>query len=98
MRDAIAGIEDVHDAAEPARVLVDGRRAARGARRDRALERGFGVKQLVARIDLQIRRVAEGSAKVADRLRREVLYYVAIGAPVVAAGRRRCSARTASRR
>ena len=35
-----------------------------------------------ARIDLQIRRVAEGSAKVADRLRREALYYVAISAPV----------------
>ena len=35
-----------------------------------------------ARIDLQIRRVAEGSAKVADRLRREVLYFVAICAPV----------------
>ena len=40
------------------------------------------MKQLAARIDLQIRRVAEGSAKVADRLRREVLYFVAICAPV----------------
>ena len=48
--------------------------------------RGFGVKQLAARIDLQIRRVVEGSAKVADRLRREVLYFVAISAPVGAAG------------
>ena len=46
------------------------------------LEPGFGAKQLAARIDLQIRRVVEGSAKVADRLRREVLYYVAISAPV----------------
>ena len=46
------------------------------------LEPGFGLKQLAARIDLQIRRVAEGGAKVADRLRREVLYYVAISAPV----------------
>src|SRR4029450_11624899 len=35
-----------------------------------------------ARVDLQIRRVVEGSGKVADRLRREVLYYVAISAPV----------------
>ena len=34
------------------------------------LDGGFGVKQLAARVDLQIRRVAEGSAKVADRLRR----------------------------
>jgi chemosensory pili system protein ChpA (sensor histidine kinase/response regulator) len=43
---------------------------------------GFGLKQLMARIDLQIRRVSEGGAKVADRLRREVLYYVAISAPI----------------
>ena len=48
----------------------------------RGLEPGFGPKQLAARIDLQIRRVVEGSTKVADRLRREVLYYVAISAPV----------------
>ena len=47
------------------------------------LDPGFGVKQLAARIDLQVRRVVEGSGKVADRLRREVLYYVAISAPVV---------------
>jgi chemosensory pili system protein ChpA (sensor histidine kinase/response regulator) len=46
------------------------------------LESSFGEKQLAARIDLQIRRVVEGSSKVADRLRREVLYYVAISAPV----------------
>ncbi|HEY4137549.1 MAG TPA: hypothetical protein VGN65_03775, partial [Casimicrobiaceae bacterium] len=46
------------------------------------LESGFGLKQLMARIDLQIRRVSEGGAKVADRLRREVLYYVAISAPI----------------
>ena len=44
------------------------------------LASGFGEKQLAARIDLQIRRVVEGSSKVADRLRREVLYYVAISA------------------
>ena len=49
---------------------------------EHGVETGFGVKQLAARIDLQIRRVAEGGAKVADRLRREVLYYVAISAPV----------------
>ena len=36
----------------------------------------------VDHVDLQIRRVVEGSAKVAERLRREVLYYVAISAPV----------------
>ncbi len=48
----------------------------------KGIEPGFGVKQLAARVDLQIRRVVEGSAKAADRLRREVLYYVAISAPV----------------
>ncbi|MBL8310302.1 MAG: Hpt domain-containing protein [Burkholderiales bacterium] len=34
-------------------------------------------KQLMARIDLQMRRFVEGSTRVADRLRREVLYHVA---------------------
>ena len=34
------------------------------------IDGGFGMKQLAARVDLQIRRVGEGSAKVADRLRR----------------------------
>ncbi len=48
----------------------------------RGIEAGYGVKQLFARVDLQIRRVVEGSVKAADRLRREVLYYVAISAPV----------------
>ncbi len=42
----------------------------------------YTVKQLCARIDLQIRRFVEGSTKVADRLRREVLYHVAISEPV----------------
>jgi chemosensory pili system protein ChpA (sensor histidine kinase/response regulator) len=46
------------------------------------LDPGFGTKQLAARLDLQIRRVVEGSVKVAARLRREVLYYVAVSAPV----------------
>ncbi|MFO1413268.1 MAG: Hpt domain-containing protein [Burkholderiales bacterium] len=49
---------------------------------EKGLDSGFGIKQLAARIDLQIRRVSEGSAKAADRLRREVLYFVAICAPV----------------
>ena len=39
------------------------------------------VKQLFARIDLQIRRFVEGSAKVSDRLRREVLYHIAVSPP-----------------
>ena len=81
MRDAIAGIEDITTQSSLRAFwwtvgamlegLVEG-----------GIDSGFGVKQLTARIDLQIRRVAEGSAKVADRLRREVLYFVAICAPV----------------
>ncbi len=35
------------------------------------------IKQLCARIDLQIRRLIEGSKNVAERLMRDVLYYVA---------------------
>src|SRR5512138_356661 len=84
MRDAIAGIESA--TTQPnlqafwwtVGSLLD-------ALTERGLESGFGVKQLAARVDLQIRRVVEGSAKVADRLRREVLYYVAISAPVAPA-------------
>jgi chemosensory pili system protein ChpA (sensor histidine kinase/response regulator) len=81
MRDAIQGIEDVQT-----------RSAQRsfwwtvGALLESIVEKGIeaspGVKQLCARIDLQIRRFVEGSTKVADRMRREVLYYVAISAPV----------------
>jgi chemosensory pili system protein ChpA (sensor histidine kinase/response regulator) len=80
MRDAITGIEDV--TTQPnlrafwwtASALFESLTA-------RGLEPSFGVKQLAARIDLQIRRVVGGSAKVADRLRREVLYFIAISAP-----------------
>jgi len=81
MRDAIAGIEDV-TTQSGLRAFWWTVGALLEAVVDKGLEPGFGVKQLAARIDLQIRRVAEGSAKVADRLRREVLYYVAIAAPV----------------
>ncbi len=46
------------------------------ALRSDALQSTVGVKQLSARIDLQIRRFVEGSTKVSDRLRREVLFHV----------------------
>ncbi len=80
MRDAIQGIEDVqtHSAQRSFWWTV-------GALLESIVEKGvdpsFGVKQLCGRVDLQIRRFVEGSAKVADRMRREVLYYVAISAP-----------------
>jgi chemosensory pili system protein ChpA (sensor histidine kinase/response regulator) len=81
MRDAIAAIEDA-TTHQNLRAFWWTTGALFDALNERGLEGGFGVKQLAARIDLQIRRVVEGSAKVADRLRREVLYYVAIAAPV----------------
>ena len=81
MRDAIAGIEDVTTQGSLRAFWWTVGALFEGLTED-GLDRGFGVKQLAARIDLQIRRVSEGSAKVADRLRREVLYFVAICAPV----------------
>ena len=41
------------------------------------LKPDFNVKQLCARIDIQLRRLGEGSSKVAERLLRDVLYFVA---------------------
>ena len=41
----------------------------------------FNVKSLCGRIDQQIRRVAENTAKVAEKLNRDVLYYVASAQP-----------------
>ena len=81
MRDAVAGIED-STAQGSLRAFWWTVGALLEGIVENGLDRGFGVKQLCARIDLQIRRVAEGSGKVADRLRREVLYFVAICAPV----------------
>ena len=81
MRDAIAGIEDITTQGS-LRAFWWTVGAMFEGLVERGLDAGFGVKQLAARVDLQIRRVAEGSAKVADRLRREVLYFVAICAPV----------------
>jgi len=81
MRDAIQGIEDVqtHSAQRSFWWAVG---ALLESIVENGVESGFGVKQLCGRIDLQIRRFIEGSTKGADRMRREVLYYVAISAPV----------------
>ncbi|HEY5309516.1 MAG TPA: hybrid sensor histidine kinase/response regulator, partial [Casimicrobiaceae bacterium] len=81
MRDAVAGIEDVTTQGSLRAFWWTVGALLEGVV-DNGLDSGFGLKQLCARIDMQIRRVAEGSAKVADRLRREVLYFVAICAPV----------------
>ena len=47
------------------------------AAQDGLIESSTALKQLMARVDLQVRRFVEGSTRVADRLRREVLYQVA---------------------
>ncbi len=85
MRDAVAGIERA-SSRQSARTFWWTVEAFFDAIVEGGLDPGFGPKQLAARIDLQIRRVVEGSSKVADRLRREVLYYVAVSAPVGADG------------
>ncbi|MDR1530386.1 MAG: Hpt domain-containing protein [Burkholderiales bacterium] len=49
----------------------------------RAIDDTFSLKQLLARIDLQIRRLTEGSNNIAERLWRETLYFIALsGNPV----------------
>ncbi|MBL0291226.1 MAG: Hpt domain-containing protein [Betaproteobacteria bacterium] len=82
MREAVGAIEHA-TTSPPLRAFWWTTGAVFDAVLHHGLDPGFGVKQLAARIDLQVRRVVEGSGKVADRLRREVLYYVAISAPVV---------------
>ena len=81
MREAAAGLERV-SAAESPRAFWWTVGAFFEAIVAGALDPGFGAKQLAARLDLQIRRVVEGSVKVAARLRREVLYYVAVSRPL----------------
>ena len=44
---------------------------------NQGVDANFNVKQLCARIDLQMRRLSEGSQKVAERLLRDVLYFIA---------------------
>jgi len=43
----------------------------------RGVEADFYVKQLLARVDLQMRRLMEGSPQVAERLLRDALFFVA---------------------
>ena len=63
MREAVAGIEDATTQPNLRAFWWTVGALLRRARSQRGLERGFGVKQLAARIDLQIRRVVEGSAQ-----------------------------------
>ena len=76
MREALQGIESAYPL--PAqRAFWWTSRALVRAIEARLLEPSVAVKQLFARVDLQIRRFVEGSTRVADRLRREVLYHLA---------------------
>ncbi|OZA31100.1 MAG: hybrid sensor histidine kinase/response regulator [Hydrogenophilales bacterium 17-61-9] len=43
----------------------------------RGVEADFHVKQLLARVDLQMRRLMEGSPQVAERLMRDALFFIA---------------------
>ena len=47
----------------------------------RGVEADFHVKQLLARVDLQMRRLMEGSPQVAERLLRDALFFVAKSQP-----------------
>lgn len=47
------------------------------ALQNKGIEPDFNVKQLLARIDLQMRRLMEGSPQVAERLMRDALFFVA---------------------
>lgn len=76
MQQALAGIEQAHPL--PAqRSFWWATSALLDAVQLNLIDSSTSVKQLFARIDLQIRRLVEGSTKVADRLKREVLYHVA---------------------
>ena len=81
MQKAVQAIEDAH-AGTPTGTFWWTAGAFLASTADQGLLPSYSVKQLCARIDLQIRRFVEGSTKVSDRLRREVLYHVAISAPM----------------
>ncbi|MGL4231313.1 MAG: hypothetical protein ACRCWJ_08105, partial [Casimicrobium sp.] len=76
MQRALVGIEEAHPL--PAqRSFWWATGALLEAVQNKHIDSSTSIKQLFARIDLQIRRLVEGSTKVADRLKREVLYHVA---------------------
>ena len=76
MLGAIKRIEDTQDAAS-ARAFWWVTTGFLTALAEGAVPEETNVKQLCARIDLQIRRLMEGSKNVAERLLRDALYFVA---------------------
>ncbi len=84
MRDALRCIEETQETAS-ARAFWWVAGGLLGALGEGALPADADVKQLFARIDLQIRRLFEGSRNVAERLLRDALYLVARADPASAA-------------
>ena len=76
MRDALAGIE-LHQQTQAARSFWWTARAFLEALADPAIGVDASARQLCSLIDAQIRRLLDGSGNVAERVMREVLYYVA---------------------
>ena len=76
MLDALAGIEATQES-QSARSFWWAAQAFIEALKDPAVRSDGSVKQVSARIDLQIRRLLEGSNSLAERLMREALYHVA---------------------
>ncbi|MBT9612402.1 MAG: Hpt domain-containing protein [Burkholderiales bacterium] len=76
MRDALAAIES-SQTQPAARTFVWSAAAFVEGLLEGGLPANFNVKSLCGRIDQQIRRLAENSTKVAEKLNRDVLYYVA---------------------
>ncbi|MDP1681242.1 MAG: Hpt domain-containing protein [Burkholderiales bacterium] len=80
MRDALAAIESSQTQAA-ARTFIWSAAAFVEGLLEGGLPANFNVKSLCGRIDQQIRRLAENSTKVAEKLNRDVLYYVASAKP-----------------
>jgi chemosensory pili system protein ChpA (sensor histidine kinase/response regulator) len=76
MLEALAGIEATQET-PAARSFWWAAQAFVEALGDSALSGESAVKQVSSRIDLQIRRLLEGSSNLAERLMREALYHVA---------------------
>lgn len=80
MLDALAGIEATQESPS-ARSFWWAAQAFIEALKDPTVSSDGTVKQVSARIDLQIRRLLEGSNSLAERLMREALYHVAQAHP-----------------
>jgi chemosensory pili system protein ChpA (sensor histidine kinase/response regulator) len=76
MLDALNGIEATQESPS-ARSFWWAAQAFIEALKDPSVRADGSVKQVSARIDLQIRRLLEGSSSLAERLMREALYHVA---------------------